>query len=394
LVGFDLAWAQQCSGGGISLFIDPSVRSAGMGGASTAVFQGGDPNYWANPALLGYHRGIRYESSETQLVPELTDGVFFRTDRFRLSAWGVGLALNTWPGDQGPIELDYGESIVTDEFGNPIGTAHSYEHVESWGIGLNLVEFYENLAAPDVGTWSRYGDVSLGYSRKSVLVNFAPENVLGGNSATATTDTDDIGILVRVTPYNTIDHASDSMPVGLRADVGWGGSIQNVLDEELRFAPGEFADPILRDTRWGLYVAGAVGFPHGFAPGASYPTWFTDWILPSISPLIEVGASWDFSTLTTPEGGADQDCREIHTWGLEVTMLRIFSFRRGSIDDAAGGIDGSTEGWGIGLRLADLGGFRIDRATVPQAVDLGSIDREGFTVWVDPLAIARVFRRP
>jgi hypothetical protein len=44
--------------------------------------------------------------------------------------------------------------------------------------------------------------------------------------------------------------------------------------------------------------------------------------------------------------------------------------------------------------LADLGGFRIDRATVPQAVDLGSIDREGFTVWVDPLAIARVFRRP
>src|SRR5690349_1187658 len=47
------------------LEIDPSIRSAAMGGASTAVSWGIDPNYWANPSLLGYARGIRYEQGST-----------------------------------------------------------------------------------------------------------------------------------------------------------------------------------------------------------------------------------------------------------------------------------------------------------------------------------------
>ena len=44
-----------------SMDIDLSIRSAGMAGASNAVFWGGSLNHWANPAVLGYTRGIRYE---------------------------------------------------------------------------------------------------------------------------------------------------------------------------------------------------------------------------------------------------------------------------------------------------------------------------------------------
>ena len=48
-----------------SLDIDASIRSAGMGGACNAVFWGADPNDWANPALLGYHSGLRYSWGKT-----------------------------------------------------------------------------------------------------------------------------------------------------------------------------------------------------------------------------------------------------------------------------------------------------------------------------------------
>src|ERR1051326_6319822 len=41
---------------------DPSVRSQGMGDAGTAAFWDGT-NAWANPALLGYARGVIYERS-------------------------------------------------------------------------------------------------------------------------------------------------------------------------------------------------------------------------------------------------------------------------------------------------------------------------------------------
>src|SRR5437016_1649618 len=48
------------------LDLDPSIRAAGAGGASNAVFWGGDPDIWANPALLGYARGLRYDQGRTQ----------------------------------------------------------------------------------------------------------------------------------------------------------------------------------------------------------------------------------------------------------------------------------------------------------------------------------------
>ena len=56
------------------LDIDPSLRSVGMGGASTAVFWGNNPNHWANPALLGSVTGVRFEASDVSLLPEALPG--------------------------------------------------------------------------------------------------------------------------------------------------------------------------------------------------------------------------------------------------------------------------------------------------------------------------------
>ncbi|MGH7729992.1 MAG: hypothetical protein ACRENJ_01940 [Candidatus Eiseniibacteriota bacterium] len=57
-----------------SLREDPSVRSAGMGGASTA--DGSDDlNAWANPALLGHTSGLRYRWNNTRFLPDLASDV-------------------------------------------------------------------------------------------------------------------------------------------------------------------------------------------------------------------------------------------------------------------------------------------------------------------------------
>jgi hypothetical protein len=52
-----------------------------------------------------------------------------------------------------------------------------------------------------------------------------------------------------------------------------------------------------------------------------------------------------------------------------------------------GDIDGATSGWGLGFRLADIAGFRYDRAEVPQAAGLPNVKRTGYTVFVDGVAI-------
>ena len=47
--------------------------------------------------------------------------------------------------------------------------------------------------------------------------------------------------------------------------------------------------------------------------------------------------------------------------------------------------NGDTEGWGINLQAGDMFGFRYDKATVPQARDLPTVDRETWMIWVNPL---------
>ena len=80
-----------------SLDLGVSIRAAGMGQASNAVFWGDGLDQWANPALLGYQRGIRYEWGKTQLVPGLLNDVFFKTNVIKLGGGGFGVSLSGKP---------------------------------------------------------------------------------------------------------------------------------------------------------------------------------------------------------------------------------------------------------------------------------------------------------
>src|SRR5262249_15270865 len=109
--------------GAQSLEIDPSVRASGMGRSSNAVFWGDVSNYWGNPALLAFRKGLGYEWGTTQLVPDLADDVFFTTKRLTVGYWGLGVLIAGRPfTNVGGQRLDYGVSYATEVDGNVIGT--------------------------------------------------------------------------------------------------------------------------------------------------------------------------------------------------------------------------------------------------------------------------------
>ena len=371
-------------GGAISLSIDPSIRSAGMGNATTSVFWGADPNYWANPALLGYHSGLRYEWGSTKLVPSLADDVFFKSSRLTLGAWGAALAVSLHP-----YRLSYGVSEAVDIDGNVFAAFESYEDIGTWGGAISVVEFGENvLNQLGVGLppLSRYGDVSVGYMHKNVDVFLVPEEVIpdpfGSGSGQAKADTDDFGLLLRATPWNSIDHpfAPWEDAPGLRVDLNFARSWLNYSDAVLDY--GTQQDPILQDTRRGFSVRVAVSLPESMR--RDFESRGDGWLMELFTPLVSYGRAWDRS-----ENDFE---RVVHHDGWELTVFNVFTLRGGEIDDPEGGIQGSSTGWGVGVQFGDIGGVRWDHATIPQASELPEVSRNGFMVFVDALELSSRLR--
>ena len=162
--------------------IDASVISAGMAGASTAVFWGGEPNVWANPALLGYYQGIRWQWGETQLVPGLAADVRFSVTRLTLAGAGIGFENAGDPADAGGIELEYGLSEGTDQSGQPTGTFGAYERVDAMGAGVSVGRLIEAIAAmqgSEAPGIVRHLDVAVGWRRKDTVVQLSPSPAVG-----------------------------------------------------------------------------------------------------------------------------------------------------------------------------------------------------------------------
>ena len=379
--------------GAQSLLIDPSVRAAGMGRASSAVFWGMEPNAWSNPALLPYNRGFRYERGRTQLVPDLADDVYYTSKRLTASFAGVGVQVAGRPfGGIGGHRLDYGVSFATDVDGNIIGSFQSFEEIQSFGAALSFFEASEHLLralGKDAPGLSRFGDVSIGWAEKKTRVALAPASVtLDGIAAEGSTTTHDSGVLFRFTPYNSIDYPG-SLPgidrfVSLRLDASHGRSTLNYDDARVHYIDPSLSDPVLRTHRTGWAVHAALDLPsaahlamqrHGLG-------WLPEWI----TPLIQAGKAWDREQpmILDPTTGSHVTGSTIKDDGWEVTFANIYSIRRGRVEDPDDLIVGKTSGWSVGLRWGDLAGFSYDEATVPQSIFLDPVHRKAVSFFFDP----------
>jgi len=350
-----------------SMDIDGSVRSSGMGGASGAAFWGGDGNLWANPALLGYHEGIHYLWNRTQLVPGLADDVIFSSNRVTVGWGGLGLAL-------GSLNLNYGESVQTDDTGNPIGTFDSSEDIDMVAAAVSVSQLAAVLDGDGDGAGPfDFADVAAGFTRKHVTMSLGP---FFPRSASATTH--DWGALVRVSP---MPRARASETGGVFLDVAYGYSVLNYDDVFFVFLNEDIAYPPSRFHR--NAVAARVGVQ---STGASDPD--NPWGR-GFEPLVSLGFTMDQEHITAGsfEGGYDVD-----RWGVEAMMFNALAIRVGHVTDRLGDIDGTTFGLGAGVPFGEFGGVRYDFASIPQADGLESVKRHAITAWVDPFRMAAAAR--
>ncbi len=389
--------------GAIILALNPSARAAGMGQTGTAVFWGDSPNHWANPALLGHHRGLGYQRSEFPLAVGLADDISFEAERWTLGVAGFGLLVAGKPSSSwGGYELDMGEQSITDENGEVIGTFESWMKVQAWGVGFSLAEFADTIAKSEGRAepgLSRYVDFAAGFTYKNFQDQVVPDEVLQDPSisGSAQANTYDYGFFLRISPLNMIGRVPepasfaevlDQLCGGLRLDLSAGLAVLNTKEEYLVRGDSDQADPLPKMHRHGWAARLATGFP---AVTSDYwREYGLGWLVDSLTPLVSFGWSvdemhpgivWDSEQQRYVYERDEKVAEKYRGW--ELSIANIYHVRRGHTRVPAGDIDGDTEGWGWGFHLGDVFGFRYDKATVPQASGLPPVTRESWTVFLD-----------
>jgi hypothetical protein len=344
--------------------LDPSIRASGMGRASGAVFWDA-PNAWANPALLGYQRGLRYEWGSTQLVPDLATDVKFESEIWKFGVGGLGFSASGNP--VGRINLDLGSSQGSDDQGNPTGTFSSGEEVESWGFGISAFELAEQvvgLFGGEMPRWSRVADVSFGMNTKHLDMTLDP-------IFTGSTTAHDYGVLARVT---AMDHHEATGGVPLRLDLAYGYSVLSY--DDAGFQGLTRFDPVSRHHRNAFAARTTVDWPESEA----HHNGFVRWFMTGLEPMASLGLAYDFDHVTA--GDNTSSAYDASGGGAELTLLNCVTFRAGHYDDREGEIHGATWGWSAGLPLGRGAGIRYDWASVPETSGLSDVHREGVTAYL------------
>ena len=350
--------------------MDPSARSAGMGGASTAVLWSDDVNGWSNPALLGYSRGLRYGWANTVLISYASD-VTFQTDRFSYAWGGIGLAVESHT-------LNYGRIELTDPLGTPIGSYEPTERVRPLSGGISVSGILETLASlrgASPPALTRYGDVAVGFARKAVRIRLAPAPY----QAEARTTASDFGLLLRAKPIPWTDAGRPF------CELTYGFAALNHNDAPVAFIDEDRVDYVLRQYRHGIGARFGVRLSQGASARLEHR--FGHWVANGMDPLLSVAVAADFSRYQ--RGPEVRYGTGIDQVGGELVVANTLAVRFGHVGDEFRGIDGYSLGLGLGFSLADLAGARYDYARDPQGTGLSSLNRHAVAAWVDPVAFVR-----
>jgi hypothetical protein len=381
------------SGAGAIIYsFNTSARYEGMGGAGGGSPWGDATNHWANPAQLAYRRGVQWEWFKSELAQGLADDIVLENNEFIIGFGGVSLLWSRTPASG--RYLDRGVQQAVDASGQPIGTFSSYMKSESYGFALDVVKVFDFFQSKygEPLNYSRYASLSFGYVHKDFEDMLAPDWAIqdpaGGGGATAKTH--DIGWVVGITPVNSLDTDGS---LGFLLGAGYGASTLNGGDEVITHVDADQSDPLPRAyvKAWSLHGEMAFGKEQWRSDMPEFLRSLYDTFNPLLSLTYayqksEVGYFWDAAVETynyRRDTSGDQD--EIGD-GWELGLANILYVRRGHFEALYGDINEDTEGWGINLQAGGMFGFRYDKATVPQATGLPTVDRETWSIWLDPLA--------
>jgi hypothetical protein len=330
---------------------DPSVRSASMAGASGAVYWGDAPNYWANPALLGYAQGIRYEDG-LESLPTASVGDGFQTmliesrataRREVLGYGGLGFAFAGRPFD-GPGGIRFESKVTTTAPWSPTTTDEFFDEMWSWSVGISasgLARSYAALTHQNAPRFTQYLDLALGYAHKAT-------------GSTGKGVSSDWGLLTRC-----------GVPIRLGSTTL---AVEGAYGYSVLSSPG-VAPYRYRHHRNAVSVRAALTATPG--PMARTP----DWIRSGFQPLISVGATLDNEHVVGPYSATQEMS------GAELSLLNVVFLRAGQDRH-----DRTSTGWGLSLPIGSFAGVRYDHSHLD---DFFGSTRRSWSVWVDPLALRR-----
>lgn len=331
---------------------DPSTRSIGMGGASTAVFWG-QPDPWANPALIATTEGVRFEHDDADY-----DIVHLHASRFIAGGAGLGVATSGRPIDGlGRLSLDGPTVEIVG-----VETISAFERVRSWSIAGSAAGLWSAWArhtGHDAPRFTRVADVAVGYSQHGVEEGFsASSGDLVGHGVVH-----DLGVLARA---GGIVWRSGEARLGLDGAAAYSNH-NSGRDGVDVFGPGTLA-PAFHQERVGLAARATLDRP-----------WAGSWLLERYHPLVSLGFAYDPVHNTS---------NRIDDWGAELGLGGVLFARLGQTGSAQ-------RSWGLGVALpiGRFGGASYDYARTKQTNGLiDHVTHNSFGVWVDPLAIWRVGR--
>lgn len=211
--------------------------------------------------------------------------------------------------------------------------------------------------------------------------------------------THDQGLLVRLTPYDSIDHegllpgfdrAIAPLASGLRVDLSFGLSWINDAEETIDFTDGD-SDPVARVERSGIGLRVAMGLPSSVEDDLAARD--VSWLATALTPILSVGLAWD-EEKDTYQGadGNELEGLKFGAKGVEVTLFNVFSIRSGEyeVPEEQGRVESrNTWGYGLGFHVPELGGVYFDRGEVSLGNLFTNNEPTAFGCWVDPAGLWR-----
>lgn len=380
--------------GAIALEFNTSVRAEGMGGAGVAVPWGGEVNDWANPALLAFRTGLRYDRMESKLVPDLADDIWIHTQRVTVNAYGLGVMFAHGPMDAAYLEM--GEQVITGDDGSTEGTFDSWMRARAYGFGADLTHLLRSAAGDRLPRVLDGLDVAFGVVWKEFEDDLAPDYVLqdatGGQGFARAHD---LGLLAQ---YRLLDtrNRDDGLLAGaggLLLAASAGLSTLNTGGDYITHVDADQADPMPKMHVKGWAAHAELGFPPQLRADLADQGrgWIADALTPFLSATytrqtIRPGFVWDAEDSGYDYALDEDDANKESYRGWELAVANVYFLRRGHMD-ASGTIDGDTRGWGLQIPFGRWGGLRYDKATVPQAEGLVDVTRESAGFWVDVIAL-------
>ncbi len=291
------------------LLITPDTRGKSMGDGGS-VFSNGAVSAYYNPALLVSSEEFSGEYNYCQYLPKLADDLsinnIYLSSKFSdLAYFGMGYS-----------RFSYGEQELTDEAGNSLGTASSYDYA--------------------LGFWAAFSfdaDNSFGAGFKYIKRHLAEIGAGSKSKSNASTIAFDFGLLSRNNfPAATWRNDKIYYP-GLRRlfrvernkGLVFGVSVAN-LGKDLAYVDADQSDPLPKRLRLGIGYQAIDSEPVGLRLTVDA----TKLLIDMNDPFKE---EWN---------------EIIWSYGLESTLYYLFNFRLGRLLDREGHQRFNTIGFGIG----------------------------------------------